>query len=327
MEVVKNQSVILHHKRNKGIVVMKKPWILKAAVGSFLLFGLAFLILGVDALERKEEDVFLRFGLLGMLVLGCIIAPIWEELVFRGVLLKRKIVSIVALVVMLLLVVLQFHYLFLLLALVSVVLFFAKGFKYRIDFLVLSSALLFAFIHYIEDGAIQFSYAMFMQFGFGLLASWIVINYKLWHAMLAHAAYNFFFLFIIGTIPLFFIKDTAKEGQIDNYSYRFEKQKFHFNAKPEMHFSEGYIELKNISYSEINNFKYTDSVNGSWNQLFGVLNEYHLNQVPWALVNITIEIDIKESDTSDSDASNLELSDEMEKVIQVLLKEKIIEPK
>src|SRR5690625_50317 len=153
MEVVKNQSVILHHKRNKGIVVMKKPWILKAAVGSFLLFGLAFLILGVDALERKEEDVFLRFGLLGMLVLGCIIAPIWEELVFRGVLLKRKIVSIVALVVMSLLVLLQFHYLFLLLALVSIVLFFAKNFKYRIDFLVLSSALLFAFIHYIEDGA------------------------------------------------------------------------------------------------------------------------------------------------------------------------------
>jgi hypothetical protein len=139
-----------------------------------------------------------------LFVLGALIlAPILEELSFRGYFSKSKTAKIVMLI---------FFPLFIFVMKTNVLLFFVIPYyililidfftskKLNRTFLYLGGALLFSLVHYQESDfkSFQTILPMLTQLGLGLILTWIVVNFSLRYAILVHFLHNFLII-----LPLF----------------------------------------------------------------------------------------------------------------------------
>ncbi len=148
-----------------------------------------------------------------------LIAPIIEELFFRGYFTNNvflKITSFIGIPIYIYLT--DNNYLFILYFLALGLHFFAKTRPYYLYFL---NAMIFSLVHYTfsDFGSFITIVPMFFQFSLGLILIWVVINFNIIRSILCHFAFNLLFIAII-TIPLQFPDD--KICKIEHLGYHFE---------------------------------------------------------------------------------------------------------
>ncbi|MDT0294637.1 CPBP family intramembrane glutamic endopeptidase [Mesonia ostreae] len=181
-----------------------KNWLLQLGIASFALLialQILFASLGIDypPISRDMLGEGLSFGF--FVILGVIIAPLFEEVAFRGFFTAQRWLRITSFIVLLVFVGLSFSYFslaLLLLYILSVYLNDRSG-KKRINLLLVMNAVLFAGIHYTANDFITSLgvVSILAQFGMGLILLWITINFGLIKAMLFHAFYNGLLIIIL----------------------------------------------------------------------------------------------------------------------------------
>jgi membrane protease YdiL (CAAX protease family) len=142
--------------------------------------------------SRSQEDI----PLLVLVFAALIIAPVLEELAFRGAFVNSKVYAIVSLVLTTGFVALTYkNYYVMGTFVIFVVAFFVykqKPSKALFKLVCISNALLFGFVHYkMEDFAsIERGFIVLFQISVGFALIWITINFSLVRSMIAHGIYN-----------------------------------------------------------------------------------------------------------------------------------------
>ncbi len=134
------------------------------------------------------ENVFIIF------IFAVIIAPLIEEIVFRGFFLQKKIYEWLFYVGSISFILITEAYYTIIILLIIGLLSFVFKVKKNLKIIYFLNALLFALIHYkfTHFTNIYSIVPMFFQFSGGLILIWIVINYNLFKSMLLHFCINFF---------------------------------------------------------------------------------------------------------------------------------------
>ncbi|MBF6607703.1 MAG: CPBP family intramembrane metalloprotease [Flavobacterium sp.] len=174
----------------------KERWLL---YGGLLLFTIGFglaLAIGTDDYQGSRTFEGTPFGL--FIVMAVFIAPIWEELTFRGTYTKNRIlrwISLIAIPVFLL--ISSAEWVAWLLLLVFYLLHFLSlchGFSSLIwKFSLVVNAFLFGFVHYkmADFASVETAYLVLFQFAVGLLLIWVTLNFGIVKSMIFHCLYNF----------------------------------------------------------------------------------------------------------------------------------------
>lgn len=156
-----------------------------------LLISILILYLGLNTENSRlrNSHSFFNFA-----VLAVIFGPILEELIFRGVFSKYKILRLLYFVGIPFLVLYVKNYYVLFLFIPHVILLISKmtnKFKYPdyVDYFV--NALLFALIHFqFSDLSVFTVFDVFIKFGAGLVFVWIMLNFGIIKSILAHIVNN-----------------------------------------------------------------------------------------------------------------------------------------
>ena len=174
-----------------------KNWLLKLGVASFTLLIFLYAIfsaLGIEYPPISRDMIGDKLSFEWFVVMAVILAPLLEEVAFRGFFTAKRWLRIISFIVLLVFIGLSFSYF----ALALLVLYIATIFvndrsgKKHINTLLIMNAVLFAGIHYTAEDFMTSlgTIAILAQFGMGLILLWITINFGLIKAMLFHAFYN-----------------------------------------------------------------------------------------------------------------------------------------
>lgn len=159
-----------------------------------------------------------------VLISVLIIAPIFEEITFRGIFTSKKLyIYCFYLGSIILILITKNYYLFLLLILHYLMLIFKQN-KSKITFF--SVSLLFALIHYNTDDFVNIYSVIpvFFQFSIGLLLIWITINYGLKYSVLSHFIIN-----LIIILPIIILLQTP---DIKIKEVKYKKNRFTWQKTP-----------------------------------------------------------------------------------------------
>jgi membrane protease YdiL (CAAX protease family) len=173
----------------------QENWLLVVFALLFTLAIACFFILDTSELmynSRSQEDVPLVF----LLIAALIVAPISEELAFRGAFINNKVYIIISLVLTAGFVSLTYQNYY---AVGAFAFFVAAFFVYRetksralFKLVCVSNALLFGLVHYkMEDFvSLERGFIVLFQVSIGFTLIWVTINFSLVRSMLAHGVYN-----------------------------------------------------------------------------------------------------------------------------------------
>ncbi|TRO65607.1 CPBP family intramembrane glutamic endopeptidase [Christiangramia sabulilitoris] len=172
----------------------KKSWLPIMGLSS-LLFGFAFLLfLSAEFVQSSRNHSDISIGV--MMFAAIIVAPLFEELFFRGFFTGKnwlKWTGVTGLFLFVLLGELNLLAIGLLLGFLTC--YFAYV-KFQInsfyDFAILLNILLFTVVHYKMEELIDpdLFFLAFFQFGLGAIFTWLVLNYGILKSILFHSAWN-----------------------------------------------------------------------------------------------------------------------------------------
>lgn len=176
---------MLHNRFKETWLLILGVISLFAAIGLFIIF--------------KEERLFpggidpSSYSFVPFAFFAIFLAPIVEEFSFRGFYTSKRIfniISIFLLPVFLLLAAIEYWFV---LAIFYLCLFlnhkFNRAWIWKVSIVI--NVLLFASMHYAVSDIISFkAYTFLFQFAFGFLSIWIVINFNLFKAIIAHFVWN-----------------------------------------------------------------------------------------------------------------------------------------
>ncbi|MGY0391052.1 CPBP family glutamic-type intramembrane protease [Bizionia sp. KMM 8389] len=199
----------------------KNNWLLTTG---FISLFLGFLSLLYTIVYPFSEDPFANSGYYNIpyflfLVLGIIIAPIWEELSFRGGFTNSKIIKIVSIFGLLGLLIYTELVTLKITTLIYIVLLIVSFYKKSNALqagLFIGSTVLFALFHLNLEHPFSITtlQGFLFRLAFGFFAIWVCINFSLLKSMLFHAAWNFIFLGFL-TISLLFPDETIHHYEND----------------------------------------------------------------------------------------------------------------
>ena len=215
----------------KKIKGYRYNYLLIGAVAAYCTFLFSFLFFYPESKEfvlahGRFKDVNFIF----VLLYGILMAPVLEELIFRGAFTHNKVLRLISFVGLPLFLyaakgsrditlIIFFFYL---------VLFLATAFigqkKYLFALLLFTNALLFALAHYDKvywHHIMTFSFLL-NQFAAGLLLLWIVLNWNIKRAILVHATFNFL-IFFPSFLMLQFPSDKVYIQQIEHYEIKWQR--------------------------------------------------------------------------------------------------------
>lgn len=199
---------------------LKSNWLLILAIIFYCQFLYASVILKIEIYQH--EYGVRRFNMLFFLLSALLIAPIFEELVFRAMYAKNKINSFYSIVFLLFSSIAIYSRGFDLWWLLPILTVFIVFFVYisenksKIPILVFYSSVIFTLSHFSDHNTWEEIIAYGGNFmGGALLLSWIAINYNLLKAVLIHASFNLLaimhYLFFASTISSSgYLNDTVK---------------------------------------------------------------------------------------------------------------------
>ncbi|ESU23955.1 hypothetical protein FEDK69T_10120 [Flavobacterium enshiense DK69] len=182
----------------KKITNFRHNWIPVLAIGLFAVFSLMVLFLDVNLPASRVNELD-GMPILLLMVYGSFVAPVLEELSFRGFFSSSNKLRVIALIGFLSYTSLAFYSKYsTAFVVLNVIVFFVlitlyNKFKNNLIFalFIVSNAVVFGLIHYsAEDFTNQWNPFVLSQIALGLFFTWITINARLVVAMLFHGAWN-----------------------------------------------------------------------------------------------------------------------------------------
>lgn len=229
----------------------KENWLLKVGGLGLCLSLLLFLFLGLNH-EYDSSRNFSTTPLFVFIFGALIIAPLLEELAFRGVFTKKrrlKILSFSLILIFFLInltnVLVYIPFLVYLFALVK-----RKFFDGKLLFI--SSAIFFSLLHYRYDDiySINTFYQPLAQFSLALVLTWVVLNYNLKNAILIHFSWNF--LFILLTVYGLQYPDKSKKSlKSDKMDMYWEKTSLVNNVNSRLEYNESEIKVYDLEARKV----------------------------------------------------------------------------
>lgn len=175
--------------------IHKENWLLYTFIFFFALGILGFNFLDTSELlynSRSQESI----SFFVLLFSGIVIAPLLEEISFRGVFLKKKSFILISLLFTSFYVVLSYENYY---SIIIFLLYMCCFLLYRyyksaplFKILCVLNALLFGAVHYVMNdfASIEKGFIILFQISIGFLLIWITLNYSLLRSIIVHAIYN-----------------------------------------------------------------------------------------------------------------------------------------
>lgn len=258
---------------------------MKKTQNKCLLFtGLIFLLIGILSLfVASTPPATKNFSNIYIAIITIvIIAPIFEEIAFRGMFTSNKILKAMSFVgIPLSILLTQNYYAFILYFIYLLIYFIPKSPSWLIYGF---NAVLFGVIHYsLEDFSenwINFL-TVFSQIGMGLILTWMVLNYSILHAMFLHFLYNGIIMSTFVT-TLHFVDTTPKTHTVDNYKITWNLESI----------------FKSVNRQSISMYNQKELTNFPIHKLKGILNlsdsiqinpEYYHNTLNISIISLNDE--------------------------------------
>ena len=228
----------------------KNNWLL--AVG-ILLVSIALPIL----LNLGREEVLPTrspsSSFQGYILSAIFIAPILEEIAFRGFFSKTKALRILAFFLLIIFVLTTsknwVNYLLIILFLSSLGLSIFYSNKINSVLSYLLNATLFASLHFTLEDQISMIFPL-VQVGFGLIMIWVVLNFGILKAILTHASWNFVLVLFL-LIGLQFPDSSLKIKETDRYELRWQRVPLIDKRKGELNFTDKGVIITSINARKI----------------------------------------------------------------------------
>lgn len=233
-----------------------KNWLLIS--GGLLLSTSLFIIFLVGLKAPYKDPTYGGFSskIIDFFILPLIVAPIFEEIAFRGFLVKNKVIHVLFLILSIIISFLAGFSIYLFFILILIYLLYVLNRIYKknwlLTLLILLSAYQFSIMHYNFDLIFSFRIIPFLlvQFSAGLILSWLIINKSMITAIIFHSSWNL----IIISIMLFglqFVNSNAQYLEFNGYVMEWSRKPI-FNSNIASYKSEECkIIVKNMSISEL----------------------------------------------------------------------------
>ena len=172
----------------------KKNWLLYLGIASLSLAIFFLVVKGADFIKGSRNFSDLPLGYL--LVLVMLLAPIYEEFVFRGLYTSKRWFRLVSFILLPVFVLLSDTGILapILLVLFGISYFASLKFeiKYITDISLLLNIIVFTAVHYKMDEFVDPSlfFFAFFQFAGGAILLWLILNYGILKAILLHIIWN-----------------------------------------------------------------------------------------------------------------------------------------
>ena len=212
----------------------KHNWLLISGIGVFFL-GLATSFFGDSNLaeNHKTFENYTRVGFPLFLVFSIFIAPIFEELSFRGGFVQSKILRAISLIGLIIFFFLTQSYLTKVITVLYLALLVFSFINKHMSLLIplaLLNAFLFALFHLDTDHLISWNALAGFSFrsAFAFFAIWICINFNLLKSILFHSVWNLSLVLVL-SYSLFFPDETIQHYENDNIQVTWSRtsKKFH----------------------------------------------------------------------------------------------------
>lgn len=235
----------------------KSNWILSTSIFLFLLFCLLMMLFRQEDFNNSRMTIKVSFFVFSFFAV--IIAPIFEEIIFRGIfttnnyLKKTSIVFSVFIGLILFYINYNIASTIFLLTLILLNFYIYKNTNltfYQEYLLVISNAFLFGFVHYkISDfESINNSIFVLSQISIGFLLIWITKNFGLVKSMIVHSLFNFS-LVLLTFFSIQFVDTKTYSKENKNVIIKWNQIPFLSSNKGSVENQEAKIVIKNLDIS------------------------------------------------------------------------------
>lgn len=198
----------------------KYNYLLISAILIFSTFLILFLgFFSEDEINEMPNRYNSNSGFLAFVFSALILAPLFEEIAFRGYFTKNKILKIASILAIPFFILLMKNYFILIIAIPYLVLLIINIINEKFinkHLLFIYSAVLFGAMHYKLEHfeSVITILPILAQFSLGLLLVWVVVNFNIVKTIITHFIYNFLLL-----IPLF-ITLQFPNSEVENLEYK-----------------------------------------------------------------------------------------------------------
>lgn len=239
----------------------KKNWMIVSGV--LLLFTSLFVILYFDVTLPYSKSRFESTGtfFVKFFIAPLLIAPVIEELLFRGFLSRSKVVNALFLLLGVgALFFFNFHWVLVILILLTYVVYlsyFYTKIEWLLDVAILLSALVFGSVHYSAEelNFLQTLPFFLVQFSGGLILSWVIYTKNFLSGVISHAVWN---LIIVG-ISLYglqFVDTTTSKTAYGESSMVYKKVPIFYSSVSSYKIEDQELIAKNMTVFDV--IKYMD---------------------------------------------------------------------
>lgn len=239
----------------------KKNWMIVSGV--LLLFTSLFVILYFDVTLPYSKSRFESTGtfFVKFFIAPLLIAPVIEELLFRGFLSRSKVVNALFLLLGVgALFFFNFHWVLVILILLTYVVYlsyFYTKIEWLLDVAILLSALVFGSVHYSAEelNFLQTLPFFLVQFSGGLILSWVIYTKNFLSGVISHAVWN---LIIVGTslYGLQFVDTTTSKTAYGESSMVYKKVPIFYSSVSSYKIEDQELIAKNMTVFDV--IKYMD---------------------------------------------------------------------
>ena len=251
------------------VTVEKKNWMIVSGV--LILLTSLFLTLYFDLTLPYSKSRFESTGtfFVKFFIAPILIAPVIEELLFRGFLSRSKVVRALFLILGIgALFFFNFHWVLVILILLTYVVYlsyFYTKIEWLLDVAILLSAFIFGSVHYSAE-ELNFLHTLpffFIQFSAGLILSWVIYTKNFLAGVISHAVWN---LIIVG-ISLYglqFVDITTSKATYGETSMVYKKVPIFHSSVSSFKIEEQELVAKNMTVFDVIKFmdeRYLDTFN------------------------------------------------------------------
>jgi hypothetical protein len=235
----------------------KSNWILSTSIFLFLLFCLLMMLFRQEDFNNSRMTIKVSFFVFSFFAV--IIAPILEEIIFRGIFTTNNYLKKTSIVFSIFIGLILFYINYniastiFLLTLILLNFYIYKNTNltfYQEYLLVISNAFLFGFVHYkISDfESINNSIFVLSQISIGFLLIWITKNFGLVKSMIVHSLFNFS-LVLLTFFSIQFVDTKTYSKENKNVIIKWSQRPFLSSNKGSIENQEAKIVIKNLDIS------------------------------------------------------------------------------
>lgn len=235
----------------------KSNWILFTSIVLLLLFCVLIIMCYQEDMNNSRMAINTSFFTFSFLAV--ILAPFFEEIIFRGVFTTNNYLKKTSIILSILAGLIAFYTNYniaLTLFLLAIILlnFYVyinkKATFYQEYLLVISNALLFGFVHYkISDfGNLNSSIFVLAQISMGFLLIWITKNFGIVKSMITHSLFNFSLVFLT-FLGIQFVDGKTYSKENKNVIIKWNQNPFLESNTGSFENHETKVEIKNLNVS------------------------------------------------------------------------------